>query len=946
MMNIKVNKNRAQTKIKLLNRHLINPRRCSRVTGILVVSMLLFSLSVFCLPNLGSVEAQSSMPSASGQVQKIDTVWHIISNVNVGDQVVLSITPSEGNPAYVSAVYYPNMTLLSSVSYYGGPTSKSHSYQFTATQSGNYMLKIWTDDSAAFNYTVKCSHAISSGKPLAAAPYSVTGEVQKVDTAWYLVSDVNQGDCVLLAVTPPAQNSSYVSAVYYPNMTLLSSISHYGRPTSGSHSYQFIAAKTGTYLLKIWTDSESAFNFTLKCSHVLSSAVFYNEAGAVETVDTTWHLVSDVNVGDQVVLSVNPSDGNPGYVSAVYYPNMTLLSSVSYYGGPTTGSHSYQFIATNAGNYLLKIWTDSDNAFNYTVKSSHTLSFAIAYSENGEVQKVDTVWHSISNVNAGDLVAVSVTPSTGDPAYLSSMFYPNATLLQSTDHYGRPIEGSHSYQFIATNAGNYLLKISTDADTAFNYTVKSSHQLGLPTPNSSPSTSESSSPSPSPSPSPTDSSSPTQTDRPIPADTFPPSQPTAGGSTWPMFRQDPSHAGYSPSTAPDTNNVLWTYSIDFGDNASMPIVADGRVFFGSDSGEFYCLNASNGNYLWSSYTSSWISADPVVYGADVYFGSSNGFIYCFDEAYGTQMWSISLAGDAYPSSPLTIVNDVLFFGDSNGTVYALSSLSGNGLWTFQTGEFIDSAPAVVDGKVYVGSENGVVYRLDASTGLQDWSFPTGSFIVSAPSVVDGKVYVGSWDNCTYCSDADSGEEIWSYMTGGYVSSSPSVVYQNAYVGSYDGNVYCFEATSGDVQWTFPTDNAVVNSPAVADGKVYVASYDGYFYCIDASTGSLVWKYLLGTNVFTSAAIAYGIVYVCSDDKVYAFGSLEQIQMPSPSPSPSHSPTHSTYSSTSPDATHKQTSITASPITLSTSLNILLRLLTVGIAAAIVLAVLKRSRKQR
>jgi hypothetical protein len=452
MMNLKVNKNVAQTKLEQLNRCFTRRSQRSPLLGVFVVSVLLLSFFVFCLPNLGSVEAQSSMPTISGQVQRIDTVWHIISNVNVGDQVVLSITPSEGNPAYVSAVYYPNMTLLSSVSYYGGPTSTSHSYQFTVTQSGNYMLKIWTDDSAAFNYTVKCSHSISSGKPLAAAPYSVTGEVQKVDTAWYLVSNVNQGDCVLLAVTPPAQNSSYVSAVYYPNMTLLSSVSYYGRPTSGSHSYQFIAAKTGTYLLKVWTDSGSAFNFTLKGSHALSSAVSYTAADAVETVDTTWHLVSDVNVGDQVVLSVNPSDGNPGYVSAVYYPNMTLLSSVSYYGGPTTGSHSYQFTATKAGNYLFKIWTDSDNAFNYTVKSSHTLSFVTAYSETGEVQKVDTVWHSISNVNAGDLVAVSVTPSTGDPAYLSSVFYPNATLLQSTDYYGRPIEGSHSYQFIAGNA--------------------------------------------------------------------------------------------------------------------------------------------------------------------------------------------------------------------------------------------------------------------------------------------------------------------------------------------------------------------------------------------------------------------------------------------------------------------------------------------------------------
>jgi outer membrane protein assembly factor BamB len=974
----------------------INRSKRSRFISVFAIAVLLFSFSILCLPNSGMVKAQSSMPyQTSGQIQTTDTTWHIVSNVNVGDLVMLGVTPSSGSPAYWSSVYFPNMTVFESTDWYGYPVKGSHSYQFLATKAGNYLLKISTDKTAAFNYTVKSSHIISSGTPQEATPYSQVASIQKADTVWHTISDVKLGDLVVLSVTPMGGNPSYWSLLYFPNMTVFESTDWYSYSVEGSHSYQFIAGRPGNYLLKVSTSAEVSFNYTVKCSHRLSFPDSYNVTGTLQKSDNVWHVISNVGVGDLVVLSVSPSGGNPSYWSTVFYPDMTVFESTDWYGYSVEGSHSYQFIANKTGSYVLKISTDADNEFNYTIKSSHQLSMPTSDSSlstsptTGSSPSASTTgtlrirlyvdgYDEIYIQHAGGVIWFKHLEwgLPGDAEASSShqvgLQCTLPTTVNGVDWYpywptgndsstGRQYDdaGAESDRFVATGlypSGDWKIdfmdvvqarnsiSIEQDPSSSNDYTaiIKVSdtsayadwYEFVLSWSTSSQLTQPTAPPTSTPAVTPTPSVTP------------PPGQPSVSGSTWPMFRQDPSHAGYSPSTAPDTNNVLWTYSIDFGDNASMPIVADGRVFFGSDSGEFYCLNASNGNYLWSSYTSSWISADPVVYGADVYFGSSNGFIYCFDEAYGTQMWSISLAGDAYPSSPLTIVNDVLFFGDSNGTVYALSSLSGNGLWTFQTGEFIDSAPAVVDGKVYVGSENGVVYQLDASTGLQDWSFPTGSFIVSAPSVVDGKVYVGSWDNCTYCLDADTGEEIWSYMTGGYVSSSPSVVYQNAYVGSYDGNVYCFEATSGDVQWTFPTDNAVVNSPAVADGKVYVASYDGYFYCIDASTGSLVWKYLLGTNVFTSAAIAYGNVYVCSDDKVYAFGSLEQIQTPSPSPSPSHSPTHSTYSSTSPDATHKQTSITASPITLSTSLNILLRLLTVGIAAAIVLAVLKRSRKQR
>lgn len=69
-------------------------------------------------------------------------------------------------------------------------------------------------------------------------------------------------------------------------------------------------------------------------------------------------------------------------------------------------------------------------------------------------------------------------------------------------------------------------------------------------------------------------------------------------------------------------------------------------------------------------------------------------------------------------------------------------------WVFQTGNFISSSPAVVNGIVYVGSFDGNLYAIDAISGTKEWTYKIGS-IDSSPAVVNGVVYVGSDDHNLY-----------------------------------------------------------------------------------------------------------------------------------------------------------------------------------------------------
>ena len=59
---------------------------------------------------------------------------------------------------------------------------------------------------------------------------------------------------------------------------------------------------------------------------------------------------------------------------------------------------------------------------------------------------------------------------------------------------------------------------------------------------------------------------------------------------WSTFRHDSAHSGYSTSTAPTTNQTLWSYTPRGEYVGSSPAVVDGVVFVGSFDHNVYALS--------------------------------------------------------------------------------------------------------------------------------------------------------------------------------------------------------------------------------------------------------------------------------------------------------------------------------------------------------------------
>jgi peptide/nickel transport system substrate-binding protein len=333
--------------------------------------------------------------------------------------------------------------------------------------------------------------------------------------------------------------------------------------------------------------------------------------------------------------------------------------------------------------------------------------------------------------------------------------------------------------------------------------------------------------------------------------------------SWPMLHHDLTHAGYSDSPAPNTNQTLWKYTTSSSVFTS-PAVVDGKVYFGSYDRNVYCLDALTGTRIWNYTTGGDVGSSPTVVDGRVYIGSGDYNVYCLDAYSGALIWNHTLEFCIY-SSPAVAYGRV-YIGSRN----CLNASNGALLWSNPIGA-VGSSPAVVNGKVYADSGFYGICCLDAFSGALIWNYTSG-YDNRDPAVVNGKVYFGSIGNKTYCLNALTGEQIWNYTTGGYVLSLPAVAYGKVYVGSYDNKLYCLDALTGERIWSYTTGN-YVGPPSVADNKVYVVSEDGKTYCFDASTGAAIWSYYSFGGLEMPPAVADGIVFVGSGNGVYAFGNV-------------------------------------------------------------------------
>lgn len=338
---------------------------------------------------------------------------------------------------------------------------------------------------------------------------------------------------------------------------------------------------------------------------------------------------------------------------------------------------------------------------------------------------------------------------------------------------------------------------------------------------------------------------------------------------WPMFHFNLAHEGYDfREVIRPPLQLKWTGTLS-SQLLSSPVIADGKLYIGSNNNKVYVFDAQSGTLVGSYATNAAIDSTPAIAKGMLYVADSKGYVFCWSTNPELK-WVYPLGGDVRLSSP-AVANGRVYVGCGKN-LYALNAAKRELLWTYPTGSEIQSSPAVANGRVYFGSADGNLYCLTTS-GEFKWRFGTVGAIYSSPAVKDGIVYVGSDDGGIYAIDAISGTQKWRYATNDKVRSSPAIANLVVFCGSTDGYLYAIDS-DGHLKWLCYIGYSIESSPAVANGVVYFGANNGYVYGVDVESGKKVWEYYTGPNrIYSSPAIVDGILYIASSDgKIYAFTS--------------------------------------------------------------------------
>ncbi len=124
-----------------------------------------------------------------------------------------------------------------------------------------------------------------------------------------------------------------------------------------------------------------------------------------------------------------------------------------------------------------------------------------------------------------------------------------------------------------------------------------------------------------------------------------------------LWRYDAAHAPKPAWPAPAKQNI-WGKQFNLKPRVTFDrafhTVSDGeRFYFGSSADDqVRCLSLATGKQLWTFFTEGPVRLAPVVDRGSLYFGSDDGFVYCLEAATGTLKWKTRIA----PSTRLVAGN--------------------------------------------------------------------------------------------------------------------------------------------------------------------------------------------------------------------------------------------------------------------------------------------------
>ena len=343
---------------------------------------------------------------------------------------------------------------------------------------------------------------------------------------------------------------------------------------------------------------------------------------------------------------------------------------------------------------------------------------------------------------------------------------------------------------------------------------------------------------------------------------------------------------------------LWSRNLgDGGEDKAIrlrPIIAGGRIYAASASGEVVALQTSGGRVLWSQHVSEFYTKEELATaftddmdiitggvgaGSDlVVVAVISGDIIAMNQPDGSLAWRVPASSEVL--SPPVVDRDLVFVQSIDGKLAAYKAIDGERVWIYSaTTPSLTlrgtSTPVLFGDYVIAGFGNGRIVILDRGSGLvrldQRVAVSEGESDLEKLVDIDGNIemtdegrlYVASFQGRLIGVDARSGRMMWSEKSSSV--SGVGIGFGNVYLAHADDRVSAFNADSGREVWQVDALlHRDISAPVAIGSYIAVTDYEGYVHLLAQADGRFV-----GRRKVDGDGLQGGLVV--SEGRLYALG---------------------------------------------------------------------------
>jgi outer membrane protein assembly factor BamB len=393
----------------------------------------------------------------------------------------------------------------------------------------------------------------------------------------------------------------------------------------------------------------------------------------------------------------------------------------------------------------------------------------------------------------------------------------------------------------------------------------------------------------------------------------------AAAADWPMWRFDAGRTAASAEQLPAKLQLEWerayspreqvwddplNHDLMTYDRVFEPVVLGNRMFIGfNDADKVVALDLNTGAELWSFFTGGPVRLPPVCWEGKVYITSDDGHLYCVNAENGEKLWSFSGAPSerkalgnsrlisAWPARGGPVIRDgKVFFAASiwpfMGTfLYSLDAETGEVVWVNDgTGADFIKQPHSASAFAGVAPQGALVATADTLLVPGGRSVPAGFdlatgalkyFHLNDGGKGNGGTFVASGDRHFYVHTRERGVRVSDLKTGvAGKSTMNEPVIDGSRLFDSDASVVRELGTSEKVLWEVKADGS--GDLIKAGDHLYAAGKNSLSAITLTGKPAIAWSLPVKGEVRRLLAANGKLIAVTMDGRIQVYGAGKSI----------------------------------------------------------------------